>query len=140
MLKPLSSSSERLPLSLTINLTAILDRRIGSRFLESLGVLVSVPTTILFYAIDSRLSLIRAIHFGEFLAVSLTASNPSGLVNIVNIIVVRRNRSTKGRVDSVDSKFGSEAAVKCREVFIGPIDLAGAIVLSSSSGAGLITC
>lgn len=87
MVKLLSSSNGRLPLSLTINLAAIRDYRIGSRFVESLGGPMCVVTTILSHVIDSRLSFLKAIYFGEFLMVGFTMSEPGCLVDIVVVVV-----------------------------------------------------
>lgn len=133
----MSSSSGRLPLLSTINLTASQNRTIGIRFIESLGGPVSVPPTMLSHAIDSRLFLIRAINFGELLAVSLNTSCAGGVVYIVVVVVVRKNRSTKGRVDSVDSKSRSVEAVKGRNISAGLIGLTSDIFLFWPSGPWL---
>lgn len=120
-MKPLYSSSRCFHLSSTINLAAIHDRRIGSKSVESLGGPVSVQSTILSHAMEKRLSFIRTIYRREFLTVSLTASRPGGLVDMIVNVVVLRNRLTKRGVDSIDSKCGSPAAVKGRDVSAGVI-------------------
>lgn len=88
---------------------------------------------------DSRLSLIRAIHFREFLSVSLTLRGPGGLVNIV--IIIQRNRSINCMVDLIDSKDGSAAVVNGRDVSVGAIGLVRTIlIVFRSSGPELINC
>lgn len=86
-----------------------------------------MSSTILSHAMHNRLFFIRAIHHSEFLLVSLTTSGPGGPVDIV--ASVGRKRWTKSRVDSIDSKDGSAAGVKVRDISIGVIGLAGVIFL-----------
>lgn len=125
VMQDMSSSSEHLPLPPTIHLASILDPRIGSRSVDLLGGLVSVSFTILSYTMENRLSLISSLRFRQFLGVSKTVSRPGSLVDIV--IVVRRNTLAKGEVDLFDSKEGSVAVVKGRDVSVSLIGLAGVI-------------